>query len=578
MCLLKRRAFENRERPQTRMMARVRRGVGSALASLSNLLARPSRRAELQAANDRIEHLNDTRWQLAETQTRFRELLDSQTELIVRRDRDGRIVFANAAFCKAFGIALDDVRGNTYWPPVIQSLSSQACDAGGTRRIESLQTVCGSRWFEWEQLRVAAADEPGDIQYVGRDVTEALRLESELRDARDQADAANRAKSRFLAAMSHEIRTPMNGILGMVSLIQETHLSDEQQAYTRAIDLSAKSLLALIDEILDFSKIESGKLQLSLAPFSLRGCVASALELMQPNAARRGNALSHTIDDDVPLLMLGDAVRLRQIILNLVSNAVKFTENGTIGVAVHRKTQTQYALVVRDTGIGFSEETMRVLFHEFEQADDLQGGRQDGTGLGLAISQRLARAMGGDITAAGVLGEGATFTATFNLAEYAQDGATAAADEEAETTRLAQRSVRDTGAPRILLAEDNDVNALLARRVCERAGCTVVVVKDGRAAVEAVAQSATQAGQAFNLILMDVFMPQLDGLEATRLIKAAPGDCPPIIALTANAFADDRDRCLAAGMDDYLAKPFDVQQLQAVVQRWLPVSSTRRAS
>lgn len=575
---MKRRAFENRERPQTRMMARVRRGIGSALAFLSNLLARPSRRAELQAANDRIEHLNDTRWQLAETQTRFRELLDSQTELIVRRDRDGRIVFANAAFCKAFGIALDDVRGNTYWPPVIQSLSSQACDAGGTRRIESLQTVCGSRWFEWEQLRVAAADEPGDIQYVGRDVTEALRLESELRDARDQADAANRAKSRFLAAMSHEIRTPMNGILGMVSLIQETHLSDEQQAYTRAIDLSAKSLLALIDEILDFSKIESGKLQLSLAPFSLRGCVASALELMQPNAARRGNALSHTIDDDVPLLMLGDAVRLRQIILNLVSNAVKFTENGTISVAVHRKTATQYALVVRDTGIGFSEETMRVLFHEFEQAEDLQGGRQDGTGLGLAISQRLARAMGGDITAVGVLGEGATFTATFNLSEYAQDGATAAADEEAETTRLAQRSVRDTGAPRILLAEDNDVNALLARRVCERAGCTVVVVKDGRAAVEAVAQSATQAGQAFNLILMDVFMPQLDGLEATRLIKAAPGDCPPIIALTANAFADDRDRCLAAGMDDYLAKPFDVQQLQAVVQRWLPVSSTRRAS
>lgn len=575
---MKRRAFESRERPHTRMTARVRRGLGAALASLFRFFARPRRRADLQAANDRIEHLNDARWQLAETQTRFRELLDSQTELIVRSDRDGRIVFANAAFCKAFGIALDDVRGETYWPPVVQSLSSQVCDAGGTRRIESLQTVCGPRWFEWEQLRVAAANEPGDIQYVGRDVTEALRLEAELRDARDQADAANRAKSRFLAAMSHEIRTPMNGILGMVSLIQETQLSDEQQAYTRAIDLSAKSLLALIDEILDFSKIESGKLQLSLAPFSLRGCVASALELMQPNAARRGNTLSHTIDDDVPLLVLGDAVRLRQIILNLVSNAVKFTENGTIGVAAHRKTKTQYALVVRDTGIGFSEETMRVLFHEFEQAEDLQGGRQDGTGLGLAISQRLARAMGGDITAAGILGEGATFTATFDLAEHAHDGATAADDNEAATTRLAQRSIRNTGAPRVLLAEDNDVNALLARRVCERAGCTVVVVKDGRAAVEAVARSATQAGQAFDLILMDVFMPQLDGLEATRIIKAAPGDCPPIIALTANAFADDRDHCLAAGMDDYLAKPFDVQQLQAVVQRWLPVSSTRRAS
>lgn len=575
---MKRSAFESRESPHTRITARARRGVGAALATFLKLFARPARCADLQAANDRIEHLKDARWQLAETQARFRELLDSQTELIVRRDRDGRIVFANAAFCTAFGITLDNVRGEAYWPPVIQSLATQEGAAGGTCRIENLQTAAGPRWFEWEQLRIPAAVEASDTQFVGRDVTEALRLEAELRDARDQADAANRAKSRFLAAMSHEIRTPMNGILGMVSLIQETQLSDEQQAYTRAIDLSAKSLLALIDEILDFSKIESGKLQLSIAPFSLRGCVASALELMQPNAARRGNTLSHTIDDDVPFLMLGDAVRLRQIILNLVSNAVKFTENGTINVAVQRKTETQYAFVVSDTGIGFSEETMRVLFHEFEQAEDPQGGRHDGTGLGLAISQRLTRVMGGDITAEGVLGEGATFTATFNLAEHAQDGATTSSDREADTTRRAQGAIRSIGAPRVLLAEDNDVNALLARRVCERAGCTVVVVKDGRAAVEAVAQAATQAGQAFDLILMDVFMPQLDGLEATRIIKAAPGDCPPIIALTANAFADDRDRCLAAGMDDYLAKPFDVQQLQAVVQRWLPASPTRRAS
>lgn len=529
-----------------------------------------------RAANARLEYLKDARWQLTETQARFRELLDSQSELILRRDCEGRVVFANAAFCKAFGVALDDVRGHAFWPPVLQSPTTQVDLAGRTRKIESLKTVAGSRWIEWEQHRVAPADDSSDTQYVGRDVTDALSLEAELRDARDQADAANRAKSRFLAAMSHEIRTPMNGILGMASLLQETGLSDEQQSYTRAINQSAKSLLALIDEILDFSKIEAGKLQLVIAPFSLRACIASALELMQPNAARRGNTIGLAISGDVPHLVLGDAARVRQIVLNLVSNAVKFTENGTISVDVRRSGETRFELRVTDTGIGFSVETMSVLFREFEQAEDLRSGRQNGTGLGLAISKRLARAMGGDITADGAPGQGATFTVTFELGAASAldlDGALAASPASSKRGIL-----RHTGAPRVLLAEDNEINALLARRVCERAGCSVTVVKDGAAAVAAVEQAATQSGQAFDLILMDVFMPQLDGLEATRAIKALLPECPPIVALTANAFADDRDRCLAAGMDGYLAKPFDVAQLQAVLQHWLPRHDTRHAS
>ena len=550
--------------------------MGSIRERIAALVARLRNRLPSRIDNARIEHLKDARWQLTETQERFRELLDSQSELILRRDCKGRVVFANAAFCKAFGVALSDIRGKAFWPPVLQSPAKQADRGGRTRKIESLRTISGPRWFEWEQHRVAPADAESDTQFVGRDVTDELSLEAELRDARDQADAANRAKSRFLAAMSHEIRTPMNGILGMASLLQETGLSNEQQTYTRAIDYSAKSLLALIDEILDFSKIEAGKLQLAIAPFSLRACIASALELMQPTAARRGNTLELDVASDVPALVAGDAARVRQIVLNLVSNAVKFTDNGAISVVVRRIGETRYELIVMDTGIGFSAETMSVLFREFEQADDLQNGRQDGTGLGLAISKRLARAMGGDITADGAPGQGATFTVTFELGNVS--------DRQIEVDRMPTSSAtkrsgsRRVGAPRVLLAEDNEINALLARRVCERAGCSVAVVKDGRAAVSAVEQTATQSEQSFDIILMDVFMPQLDGLEATRAIKALLPECPPIVALTANAFADDRDRCLAAGMDDYLAKPFDVQQLQAILQRWLPRHDTRHAS
>ena len=577
---MKRIPFERRSRLRTRTTARGpswQRSVGNAVRAVwqsgTSFLSRLRACLPGRDADARIEHLKDARWQLTETQARFRDLLDSQSELILSRDSEGRVVFANAAFCKAFGVMLDDVRGDAFWPLVLQSPTTQVDLAGRTRKIESLKTVSGPRWIEWEEHRVAATNSENATQYVGRDVTDALSLEAELRDARDQADAANRAKSRFLAAMSHEIRTPMNGILGMASLLQETGLSDEQQSYTRAIDLSAKSLLALIDEILDFSKIEAGKLQLAIAPFSLRACVASALELMQPNAARRGNTLELEIASDVPAVVSGDTARVRQIVLNLVSNAVKFTENGAITVAVRRITEKRYELLVKDTGIGFSTETMSGLFREFEQAEDLRNGRQDGTGLGLAISRRLARAMGGDITAEGAPGQGATFTVTFELGIESDTQRTSAFPPA-----IAKRVMRNVGAPRVLLAEDNEINALLARRVCERAGCSVTVVKDGRAAVAAVEQTATQSGQMFDLILMDVFMPHLDGLEATRAIKALLPECSPIVALTANAFADDRDRCLAAGMDDYLAKPFDVQQLQAVLQRWLPRHGAREAS
>ncbi len=547
---------------------------------------------ESSGAADGLEHLKDAHWQLAENEARMRELLDGQQELIVRRDSGGAVLFANRAYCEAFAVSVIDISGRRFRPSVL-AIEFMPPDAGGRRRFaEQLDMATGQRWVLWEEHSLVSVAGRRDLLCVGRDVTDERRAAAELRDARDAADLANRAKSRFLASMSHEIRTPMNGILGMASLLADTKQSGEQQTYTRAIDQSARALLALIDEILDFSKIEAGKLQLAAEVFSLRSCVQGALELLEPRALDKAVDLTCKVSDDIPELTIGDPLRVRQIVLNLVSNAVKFTDAGRVDVLVRRQQRALspsgsafYEIVVKDTGIGISPEVMGSLFVEFEQAESIDGRRQSGTGLGLAISKRLARAMGGDIRAESAPGKGAVFTALLRLCD-APAGCARDSGSRPITPRplTNQHLLRPDGLPaRILIAEDNDINALLARRVSERAGCDVEVVSNGRAAVIAVEQTMMPGARAFDLILMDVFMPELDGLDATRAIKqlfegqnGVPA-CPPIVALTANAFPEDRARCLAAGMDDYLAKPFDGGQLTAVVARWvaaLPRQST----
>ncbi len=706
---------------------------------------------------ERIEALQDLKWEVVDGHERYRALLDSQADVIVRHRRDGTVTFANRAAKETFDLG-EDVSGRCRFAPDVLAIEL-APPAGvpgrpGIRRYRNeVATRAGPRWFDWEEQEVRGGSGDGvEIQRVGRDVTEDRRIEQSLEEARDLAQAANRAKSRFLAAMSHEIRTPMNGILGMTSLLADMEQTPEEMTYLNAIEQSAHTLLALIDEILDFSKIEAGKLALRDAPFDLEQCVESSVELLAPRAFEKGLEFAWTYDPQLPRHVRGDEARLRQILLNLVSNAIKFTDTGGVVVTVSRggagmdsgavagtdaTPQVDLAgfpieIAVRDSGIGLSASQCKALFHEFEQAEHTLGRQEGGTGLGLAISQRLARAMGGEICVESKPGQGSTFTARLRLHPAVGDAAGVARgddrkkalggsvlivsdramerrsmaevlerqglatieaepDDALEALRRAQagsdpravpvrrvvfdadpdpsrgvtalayarelfgdsvrglvvvepgsrpwlptsracgaaaylvRPVRPAtllqqilepgsskrepparnglpgaaaapvpatcdadagaaaqpgGSAHVLLAEDNEINALMARRMIEKAGFTVFRVTNGQEAVAHMTAIETGASGAArpDVILMDIFMPAMDGVEAAQRINALCKDPPPIVALTANAFEEDRQRYLASGMVDYLAKPFELRQLIALLDRWLPGRRLRAGS
>ena len=666
----------------------------------------------------RVEELKDVVWELRESEARYRDLLDTQEHVIARRDGDGCLTYVNKAFCKLFGVTPEDVLGRP-WVPTVLAEERPAVEAGSGRHVryvQLLETALGARWLAFEEHRGPGqtgdkSGEKGGLQFVGSDITDARAAQSELASARDEAQAADRAKSRFLAAMSHEIRTPMNGIMGMAGLLSETHLSPEQNTYLGAIDQSARTLLLLIDEILDCSKIEAGKLVLAAQPFAFDACVQGAVELLAPAAHEKGLEIAWTTDGSLPFLLTGDAARVRQIMLNLIGNAVKYTDRGGVVVSVGCEPRggadASITVRVKDTGIGLSREAIGRLFAEFNQGDDATALRRGGTGLGLAISRRLARAMGGDITVESEPGRGAVFTVRLALpvaanrpngahrhsqaargsvllafdrlierralaanlsaiglaaieaddalagseietaagsarpvgyvvcdaqadpadaaevlararahapdgrvmgvllidpatrpsleqfraagftsylvrpvrpsalkARFGLEPSSGTVDERTLADAAATAKVAKSGRPRhVLLAEDNAVNALLATRMLEKAGCTVMHVGDGEQAMAAVIASLEADQRGFDLILMDVHMPRLDGLAAAagiRALAAKDGNfvLPPMVALTANAFVEDRERCLAAGLDDYLAKPFHKSDLTALLERW----------
>jgi PAS domain S-box-containing protein len=540
-----------------------------------------------------IRRLQDQVELLAESRERNRAIVDNMVDGAIHIDGNGRLVALNRAAEQMFGYQSQGLRGKalaTLLAPGDHSdidhlLSEGSRHPADKRVVSNAFEVTGKRNNGEAFPLYLAISEVKTGGYpvftaIARDLTETRRRIAELAEARDQAMAADKAKSQFLAVMSHEIRTPMNGILGMLDLLRDGSLSQRQQEFLDTAEQSSNMLLSIINDILDLSKIEAGKLELQAIDFDLRTHVEEVTALVASDAVNKAIEIASFVEPDVPEQVRGDPYRVRQILLNLMGNAVKFTQQGEVLAHVSAQSDDHGLLIhvkIRDTGIGIDPQVATRLFQPFTQADTTTTRRFGGTGLGLVISKRLVNLMGGEIGVASKPNQGSTFWFTLRLAEAGrpiqQHDRDLRGVSMTQPTARSPTTRREGPQPRfrakLLVAEDNAVNQKVVLMMLRRYGIEAQVAANGKLAVEAVMRE-----QDYDLLFMDVQMPVMGGNEATRRIRALEREMHriplPIIAMTASASDKDRDACIKAGMDDFIAKPIQKRQLETALARWLP--------
>ncbi|WP_405117167.1 ATP-binding protein [Phaeobacter sp. BS23] len=503
---------------------------------------------------------------------------ENANDSVFLMDEEGRITWVNEAFTRITGYRYDEAIGKM--PGAL--LNGDETDTAVVRALEKGRTtgkpfrleICNRRkdgqllWLETNQVPMLRDDGTVEtIIAVERDVTAAKQYEQQLKDARIAAEEGARVKSEFLATMSHEIRTPMNGVIGMAQMLERTQLNEDQKLYADTILGSARTLLSLINDVLDLSKMDAGEVILSEVDFDLPACFQQTLQLFEPQAQEKGITLDLDIAPDVPRMINGDDRRLRQVLLNLVGNAVKFTESGGIRVAVATSRagdRLRLRFSVTDTGIGIAKAKQDQIFERFSQADAAITRRFGGTGLGLTISRLLCEAMGGEIDVTSDPGKGSCFSVHMRMQPATGSGLVEVADS-------AQQAGRSLDGMRILVAEDNRINRLLVEKYLQDEPVTLEFAVDGAEAMEKTPDFDP------DVILMDMSMPVMNGLDATRNIREMDIRQPVIAALTANAFDSDREACLKAGMDDFLSKPINRDDLLAVLRKHCPAQGRRAA-
>ncbi|NOQ80683.1 MAG: response regulator [Gammaproteobacteria bacterium] len=508
-----------------------------------------------------------------------------------RKDTNGEIIHMSDSVEQVIGYSLDDIMINfdkytTGSESTLANIQKTAFDDEQISYEVEVKAKDGSiHNIELSEITIRDNDNQ-IIEYEGiaHDITEQKRYEKQLSDSKEQAELANKIKSQFLANMSHEIRTPLNGIIGLGQVLLKSELTSKQRLHLQKINTSSDLLLHLVNEILDFSKVESGQMELDKVNFSIQDVVNNVCELLIDKAIQKNIQLSFFIEPDVPDIMMGDPLRLSQILMNITNNAIKFTEQGKIDIHVDlsMKDEHSYTLLfkIKDTGIGLSPKDISKLFKEFSQVDSSMSRKFGGTGLGLAICKKLAHLMQGRIWVESQPEFGSTFFFTVRLERISTEKNTDfyKSNKEIKSDNTfhslddndfnASQSIESgSSVPKILLAEDNKINQVVALNFLEEVEAEVVVVNNGREALERVQK------EHFSLILMDLQMPEMDGFEAMEHIRAIPAYANlPIIAMTAHAMLGDRERCLKKGMNDYLAKPVDMDILIDTVNRWLNIN------